>query len=74
MRQKLFSATCVALWGERYQVEAARQLGLGRKSVQRYDLGERDVPQDVMEKLQILLLRKQDQVNRLLTKVSEAVS
>jgi hypothetical protein len=32
MTRHMFQAICMSLWGPQYQSEAARQLGIGRRS------------------------------------------
>ena len=59
MSQQLFSRGCQALWGEQYQSEAARQLGISRSSVLRYADGRRAVPAQVIERLAALLVERE---------------
>jgi hypothetical protein len=51
MTRHTFQAICQSLWGPQYQSEAARQLGISRRSMVRYDQGERPVPDPVAERL-----------------------
>lgn len=61
-----FQKSCAALWGPQYKSEAARQLQAGLRSVMRWDAGERAVPADKLERLQVLLLRRQGEIAKLL--------
>jgi hypothetical protein len=70
MNQKLFQAACEALWGPRYQTEAARQLGIGRSSVLRYDAGECPVPDNVSDRLIRLVIKRRDHLNDLVWRMS----
>jgi len=68
MTQKQFQAACAALWGPRYQLEATRELGVGRSSVVRYDAGERAVPDAIAERLRQLLTERGRLINGLLVR------
>jgi hypothetical protein len=69
MSQKLFAAASQALWGPHYQSEAARQLGIGLRSVTRYDAGERSVPPVLLVRLGKMLEQRQDEIARLRVKM-----
>jgi hypothetical protein len=72
MSSKLFQASCEMLWGSQYQRAAAVQLGIGLRSVQRYDYGERTVPDKVLKHLASLLRDRQTEIDKLLPKVTAA--
>jgi len=69
MTRTTFKHACAALWGPQYQSEAARQLGIGRSSVVRYDLGDRTVPVQIVERLGELLAERQARIDGLLVKL-----
>jgi hypothetical protein len=72
MNQKLFQATCAALWGPQYQSVAARELDIALRSVVRYDQGERAVPKAVIGRLGGLLDQRQAKIAALRPKVVAA--
>ena len=55
-----------ALWGKRYQLKAAEQLGIGARSVQRYDNGERDVLPVLTDRLRKMLKARRAEIPELL--------
>jgi hypothetical protein len=61
----MFQAICQSLWGPQYQSEAARRLGIGRRSMVRYDRGERPVPEAVAGRLTSLADERRAQLARL---------
>jgi transcriptional regulator with XRE-family HTH domain len=65
----LFKAACRGLWGEQYQSEAARALGISRSSVLRYADGRRPVPAKVIERLAALLVERESELAKLIPKV-----
>lgn len=65
MNQTLFQESCRALWGTQFQSQASRQLGIGLSSVQRYDYGQRDVPDAVLQALAALLADRQHAIEAL---------
>jgi len=69
MSQHLFQRGCQALWGEQYQSEAARALGISRSSVLRYADGRRAVPAQVIERLAALLVERESELAKLIPKV-----
>lgn len=72
MSQNIFQSACEAMWGPYYQAEAARQLGIGRSSVVRYDSGDRAVPKVVLGTLAGLLEKRQPKIEALRPKVLAA--
>jgi len=69
MSQQLFARGCQALWGEQYQSEAARQLGISRSSVLRYADGRRPVPAQVIVRLAARLVERESELAKLIPKV-----
>ena len=69
MSQHLFIRAATMLWGEQYQAEAARQLGINRSSVLRYASGRRPVPAKVIEKMAALLVEREAELGKLIPKV-----
>jgi len=74
VRTKLFKAACAALWGPQYRSPGARELGIGLRTMMRYDAGERDVPAALMDKLHALLVIRHREVEKLLPKVAASGS
>ena len=70
MSTKTFQAACDDLWKPQDQSEAARQLKVGRSSMVRYDNGERDIPQELLDKVYGLLIRHQTEVGKLVEKIA----
>jgi hypothetical protein len=46
-----FVEICEALWGRHWRTEAAKGLGLSRRTISRYAIRQRRIPPDVWEKL-----------------------
>ena len=72
MSTKTFQEACAALWGPQYQSAAARQLGIARSSMVRYDAGDREVPRVVLGTLLGLLEQRQAKIEALRAKVLAA--
>ena len=69
MSQQLFVRSATMLWGDQYQAEAARRLGINRSSVLRYANGRRPVPAKVIEKMAALLVERESELGKLIPKV-----
>lgn len=65
MNKTTFQDACVVLWGPQYQAEAARQLGVSRSSVVRYDSGQREVPEELLHKLYGMLIKRRAEIDKL---------
>jgi len=63
-----FKTACALLWGPQYISEAARQLGLGRRTATRYDVGDSPVPDVIADRLVKLLKERQREIERALAK------
>ncbi len=72
MSKRTFQDAFEASRGPYYQAEAARQLGIGRSSVVRYDKGDRAVPKVVLGTLAGLLEKRQEKIEALRPKVLAA--
>ena len=69
MTTKKFCTGCALMWGPAWKSEAARQLDVSLPSVNRYAAGERDVPEELHDKLQVLLMRRRHDIDKFLTKM-----
>jgi hypothetical protein len=72
MSTKTFQAVCAALWGPQKQSKAARQLGVGRSSIVRYDSSVPAVPKAVLGTLAGLLEQRLAKIEALRPKVRAA--
>lgn len=59
-----------ALWGPQFIAEMARQLGVARKTVTRWVGGEYNVPDVMADRLRKLMVARQTQLAKLITKVA----
>jgi hypothetical protein len=50
--KSIFIEVCETLWGRRWKVDAAVNLGISQRSVRRYAAGERVVPRNVRRGLE----------------------
>lgn len=60
--------------GPQYQSEAARQLGIGRSSIVRYDSGERTITPAIMANIATKLELRQKKIEEILPKVIKVAS
>ena len=74
MSKKLFQAACEALWAPSINPRRARQLGIGRSSIVRYDIGERTITPAIMANIAVKLELRQKKIEEILPKVIKVAS
>jgi hypothetical protein len=70
MNRALFKAACTALFGPQYRSEAARQLKVHLRTVMRWDNGDTKIPRTVGCRLGKLLVQRQAEIGKLLSKLA----
>jgi hypothetical protein len=70
MNRTTFKAACAALWGPQYRSEAARQLKVHLRTVMRWDNGDTKIPRSVGCRLGKLLVQRQAEIGKLLSKLA----
>ena len=70
MSQKLFTAAAQALYGpDTYQSQVARDLGISLSSCVRYDNGQRAVPDELLDRLYGMLIKRHAEIGKLVGKL-----
>jgi len=70
MNRSTLTAAGEALWGPHYRSELARACKVHLRTAMRWDRGESQIPEEVWIVLTKLLIKRKDQIDKLLGKMT----